>query len=146
MNTLIAKQVVKNQFWIVTDGDKKVGNVTATGSGYEVKVNGGTSFFESKKHITNIDFQAPLKVSESVVSDYPTVGHAYNMMYDVKRKIHLFTTEAKSKCYHVAGWFNVQTGIDYTTVLCPKYIFIQRYNHSGPYKTKEEAETALNKV
>jgi len=37
---LIAKPVVKNQFWIVTDGTSKVGNVIADGSGFEVKLNG----------------------------------------------------------------------------------------------------------
>ena len=35
---LIAKPVVKNQFWIVTDGEKKVGNVLANGSGFQVKL------------------------------------------------------------------------------------------------------------
>ena len=30
--TLIAKPVVQNQFWIVTDGKEKVGNVIADGS------------------------------------------------------------------------------------------------------------------
>ena len=35
--TLIAKPVVKNQFWIVTNGKEKVGNVLADGSGFEVK-------------------------------------------------------------------------------------------------------------
>ena len=32
--TLIAKPVVKNQFWIVTDGNEKVGNVLADAAGY----------------------------------------------------------------------------------------------------------------
>ena len=44
---LIAKPVVKNQFWIVTNGVEKVGNVIADGSGYELKLNG------NKTHYTN---------------------------------------------------------------------------------------------
>ena len=29
---LIAKPIIKNQYWVVTDGDKKVGNVIQEGS------------------------------------------------------------------------------------------------------------------
>ena len=29
MNELVAKPIIKDQFWIVTDGEKKVGNVLA---------------------------------------------------------------------------------------------------------------------
>ena len=58
--TLIAKPVVKNQFWIVTDGDEKVGNVLANGSGFEVKLNGNKTQYKNTKaieRITNIQFE-----------------------------------------------------------------------------------------
>ena len=45
--TLIAKPVVKNQFWIVTDGKEKVGNVLANGSGFELKLNGNKTQFKN---------------------------------------------------------------------------------------------------
>ena len=44
---LIAKPVVKDQFWIVTDGNEKVGNVIADGSGFEVKLNGSKTHFKN---------------------------------------------------------------------------------------------------
>jgi hypothetical protein len=59
--TLIAKPVVKNQFWIVTENGEKVGNVIADGSGFEVKLNGTSiipvTLLEKSifKHQTNID-------------------------------------------------------------------------------------------
>lgn len=148
MNSLIAKPVVKNQFWIVTDGEKKVGNVTATDTGFEVKVNGGTSFFESTKMIKDIVFlqnkpNKPKSESPSF-SEYPTTSAVFNSVLDVKRKLHLYTKTVKSKCYHAAGWFVVTQGASVTLEFCPKYIFIQRYEYSGPYKTKEEATSALN--
>ena len=49
--TLIAKPVVKNQFWIVTDGTEKVGNVLADGSGFEVKLNGNKTHYKNTKTI-----------------------------------------------------------------------------------------------
>jgi hypothetical protein len=58
--TLIAKPVVKNQFWIVTDGNEKVGNVLADGSGFEVKLNGNKTHYKNTKaiqRVTQIEFQ-----------------------------------------------------------------------------------------
>jgi hypothetical protein len=57
---LIAKPVVQNQFWIVTDGNEKVGNVLADGSGFEVKLNGNKTHFKNTNDIekqTKIEFQ-----------------------------------------------------------------------------------------
>lgn len=51
---LIAKPVVKNQFWIVTDGKEKVGNVIADGSGFEVKLNGNVKHFKNTNAIKRI--------------------------------------------------------------------------------------------
>ena len=56
---LIAKPVVKNQFWIVTNGTEKVGNVIAAGSGFEVKLNGNKKYFKNTSTIkkqTSIEF------------------------------------------------------------------------------------------
>jgi hypothetical protein len=147
--TLIAKPVVKDQYWIVTDGEGKVGNVLAEGSGYEVKLNGNKSFFKSTKTIqkqVNIEFQPVQpqpKFKEIPFKDYPTTKKVHNSMLDIKRKLHLFTKTPKSKCYHAAGWFNVVTEGKKKAIFCPKYIIIQRYQFTGPYKSKEEAQSML---
>lgn len=149
--TLIAKPVVKNQFWIVTDGNEKVGNVLADGSGFEVKLNGSKTHYKNTKsieRITNIKFEnvsiKPKK--QTPFNEYPTTSRVYNSMLDIKRKLHLFTKTAKSKCYYAAGWFILEQGQEKKVTFCPKYIFIQRYGFTGPYKTKAEAESALNNI
>ena len=149
--TLIAKPVVKNQFWIVTDGKEKVGNVLADGSGFEVKLNGNKSHYKNTtaiKRKTNIEFETVQKADKTKhdlpFKVYPTTGKVFNSMLDIKRKLHLFTTGTKSKCYHAAGWFVLQQGIEKTTVFCPKYIFIQRYPYQGPFKTEDEAKSMIN--
>lgn len=151
--SLIAKPVVKNQFWIVTDGDEKVGNVLADGSGFEVKLNGSKTHFKNTKaieRITNIKFEnvSKFKTTEKDLpfNEYPTTSKVYNSMLDVKRKLHLFTKTSKSKCYYAAGWFTVKQGAESKAIFCPKYIFIQRYEYTGPYKTKSEAENVLNSI
>lgn len=153
MTQLIAKPIVKDQFWVVTDGDnKKVGNVLANNNGYELILNGSHTQFENQqalKEKLKIRFE-PLKSNKTKVSmpypQYPTVGKTHNSIFDVKRKLHLFTKSKKSKCYHAAGWYVINLNGVAQTQLCPKYIFIQRYPYMGPFKTEEEAKVHINTV
>ena len=147
---LIAKPVVKNQFWIVTDGKEKVGNVIADGSGFEVKLNGSKTHFKNTNAIkkeTSIEFQT-IKVEknkkEVPFNEYPTTKKVFNSILDIKRKIHLFTKTQKSKCFHAAGWYVLYQGDDPVVTFCPKYIFIQRYEYFGPFKTEDEAKKLIN--
>jgi hypothetical protein len=147
--TLIAKPVVKNQYWIVTDGKEKVGNVIADGSGFEVKLNGNKKHFKTTNAIkrqTSIEFEQVEKQKPvPPLSSFPTPSKTYNNVLDLKRKLHIFTKSQKSKCYHAAGYFVLNQG-EPSVVFCPKYIFVQRYEYSGPYKTESEAKIALNKL
>jgi hypothetical protein len=149
MTELVAKPIVKNQFWIVTDGEKKVGNIEANNAGYGVRLNGTFLQFnnaEDLKKQTQIKF-ANLKQSSKVQApypEYPTTARVYNSVCDVTRGLHLFTKTKKSKCLHAAGYFVVdQNGIK-SVQFCPKYIFIQRYPYQGPYKTSDEANRQIN--
>lgn len=150
MTELIAKPIVKNQFWIVTDGEKKVGNIEANNAGYGVQVNGTFLQFNNKEEIkksTKIRFQ-PLKTNSVKTNlpypEYPTTSKTYNDLFDVKRGLHLFTKTRKSKCYHAAGYFVIDQNGVVAVHFCPKYIFVQRYNYSGPYKTEAEALAQIN--
>lgn len=150
-NTLIAKPIVKNQYWVVTDGKEKVGNVVANDSGYELKLNGNIEHFKNTKAIekeVNIEF-VNLKKSDNTITpfgEFPTTGKVFNSMLDIKRKLHLFTKTPKSKCYYAAGWFLINQGTEKISVFCPKYIFIQRYEYLGPFKTKIEAQSLINSI
>ena len=148
--SLIAKPVVKNQFWIVTNGTETVGNVIADGSGFEVKLNGNKTHFKNTNSIqkqTNIEFQT-IKIDknkkEIPFNEYPTTKKVFNSILDIKRKIHVFTKTQKSKCFHAAGWYVLMQGEDPNVIFCPKYIFIQRYEYIGPYKTEDEAKKQIN--
>jgi hypothetical protein len=150
IKTLIAKPVVKNQFWILTDGKEKVGNVIADGSGFEVKLNGNKSHYKNttaiQKHIP-IEFQTSKKEKVSPAtpfSEYPTTKKVFNSILDIKRKVHLYTKTAKSKCYYAAGWYVLQQNVDPIVSFCPKYIFIQRYKYQGPFKTEADAKKSIN--
>jgi hypothetical protein len=147
--TLIAKPVVKNQFWIVTDGEKKVGNVIAEGSGFDVKLNGSVAHFKNTSAIkkqTRIEFESINKKTkpDTTFTEYPTTSKVYNSVFDIKRKIHLYTKTPKSKCYYAAGYYILYHGSEPVVTFCPKYIFVQRYKYKGPFKTENEAKNVIN--
>lgn len=152
-NNLIAKPVVQDQYWIVTDGNHKVGNVIAEGSGFQVKIGNDkkhyptTTSIATKEKIEFVPVVKKQKKQPIPYSAYPTGKHRiFNSILDVKRKVHLFTTTQKSKCYYAAGWFTIKQGNEYIIQCCPKYIFIQRYESYGPFETELEAKTVINTI
>jgi len=150
---LIAKPIIKNQYWVVTDkNDKKVGNVESQGTGFDVKIGNNLEHYDSTKQIEKfkkIEFEKFRKNEvpvEPPFAIFPTgKGKIYNSVLDVKRKLHLFTKKQKSKCYHVAGWFAVKQGAEYVNVFCPQYIFVQRYEYIGPFSTEDELNSSINR-
>lgn len=146
--TLIAKPIVKNQRWVITDGVKKVGNIEANSNatGYNVKIGENINYFSSTKNIEQdieLVFQAPTKSKKHLdvpFAYWPTTGKTYNNFYDVKRKIHVYTKTTASKCYYAAGYYKVELNGVWQTLFCPKYIFIQRYQYEGPFLSENEAK------
>lgn len=145
--TLIAKPIIKNELWVITDGSNKIGNVQHTSNGYDVKVGNRSAHFDTTDTIENVAeiiFQTPEKKSKTKQLPYatwPVSGKTYNDMYDVKRKLHVYTKSKLSKCYYVAGYFRLFMNDTWQTVFCPKYIFVQRYQYRGPFFTKEQADS-----
>lgn len=149
---LVAKPIVKGEYWVVTDGDKKVGNVVANGTGFDVKLNGSQAHFKSANDIkkkTKIEFQT-LKTNKEKINlpfaNYPTTSKVYNSIFDVKRRLHLYTKTLKSKCYYAAGYYVMNQNGQNEVVFCPKYIFVQRYDYLGPFKTETEANSMINSL
>jgi hypothetical protein len=143
---IVAKPVVDKQFWILQDGNEKVGNVEACAGGYQVKLNNTIQQYKSIKMVTqrhDIVF-APVEktVKSTAVSDvhgYPTVGKIHNPMWDVKHKLPVYTKTNNSKSWFAAGWYEVKRGRSWKVVQDPKLITLQRYKYQGPFHSKEEA-------
>jgi len=144
--TLLAKSLIKNRLWLVTNGKFKVGKIEATNSGYDVKIGNKSAHFDDTDSIEQaikIEFDRPsFKSKQTKLSIWPTTGKTYNDVFDVRRKLHIYTKSAKSKCYYAAGYFKMKLDGEWTVVFCPKYIFLQRYEYVGPYMTESEANSS----
>ena len=111
--TIKANTVLKNKFWIVEDDGKKVGTLSYNDERYLYSCNNETCFFDDQRQISkklgtiHWDDEVPktITASEKVVHNYPTSVTPYNTMYDVKRKLPLFTKSAKSNSLYCAGYY-----------------------------------------
>ena len=74
------------------------------------------------------------------VHGFPTASRVHNAIWDVPKKLPLFTKTAKSKSWFAAGWYRVLKGRAWRVTQDPKLITLQRYKYYGPYMTEAEAQ------
>lgn len=152
---IVAKSVVKNKFWIVESEGNKVGTIQAVDEqgGYVYVQQESRETFPSinllkKKY--NIDFAPHVKPSAKVVHEvhgYPSQWRPYNILFDVKKQLPIFTRSRKSKSFYGAGYYLIKFSPEsWVTAYCPKVISLARYPHQGPFKTQEEANIAMGKA
>lgn len=153
---LLAKPVVKNKFWIVEQDGNKVATIqTVDEIGGVVYVDEtARQFFPSikmleKKHNIAFDkFKKTKTATENVydVYGYPSNFKPHNKLYDVKKKLPIFTKTAKSKSYFCAGHYLVKFSNCWTKSVCPKLITLQRYEFRGPFVSKDELQDHLKEL
>jgi hypothetical protein len=141
---IVAKPVVKDQYWILKENNQKVGEIEKTNGELKFKFKDPTRFKTVKMNgrPTDIEFEIPMERSvapANFVHGYEVKGAVYNPVWDVKQRLPLFTREDKSKSWYAAGWYLVRQHRNWKPVQHPKLITLQRYPYQGPYHSKEEA-------
>lgn len=144
--SITAKPIVKDKFWVLQNNGERVGLVSKEEDGVHISVSGGNVIVDSvsqaaKKY--NITFEkassGKAEKPSNEIYGFATTTKPHNAMYDVQRKVPLFTKNAKSKSWFAAGFYAIELPNGTTVSLCPKLITLQRYPYSGPFKTKEAA-------
>ena len=144
--SIVAKPIVDKKYWILQENNRKIGNVEACDGGYQVKINNQVAQFKTIKMVeqrAHVQFEPaikkPLKPVTNLVNGYPVAGRVCNPLWDVQKKLPLYTKTNKSKSWFAAGWYRVKKGRNWTTVQGPKLILLQRYPYEGPFYNREEA-------
>jgi hypothetical protein len=145
-----AKPVIPDQYWILREHDRKVGNIEVSDSGYQVSINGRSLVIKNLDSLTAampIDFKPvtraePQPDTVSSVHGYATSAPAYNAIFDVKHQLPLWTREPRSRSWLAAGWYRVRQHRNWRIVHCPKLILLERYQYQGPYHSADEARGA----
>lgn len=153
MNTPIAKTVIKNKFWVVENQGKKIATIQAVNQGGLVYVhNDNREFFPSIKVLKqkyNIKFSAqtkPQKNQGGTIYGFPTSGKYYNVVYDVKNRMPIYTKTEKSKSQYCAGYYLIHSNNTWTEHFCPKRITIARYQFYGPFCNEEDMLLKLKEL
>ena len=150
MSELIATPIVKNKFWVVEDHGEKIATIQARDDGGYVYVyDDQREYFSSAKDLKqklNIKFNSVLKKKKEELGSvygFPVKGKIYNQMYDVQRRLPIYTKQSKSRSYYCAGFYLVKLNNTWTESFCPKNITLQRYKFLGPFSSKEEMHLKL---
>lgn len=141
---IIAKPVIDKQYWILKKDDQKVGVVEADTQGYVVRIGEQVTRYRTipmlrrKALIEFAPAQKKTKPAADVVHGFKTGCRAYNSMWDVKKKLPLFTRSNKSKSWFAAGWYMIKQHKSWKAVHNPKLILLERYQYQGPFHRQED--------
>lgn len=149
-----AKEILKDKFWIVESEGEKVGTITYNEEKFILSTGQTSTFHDNEKSISaslgaSVDWQA-LEITEidptKEVHGFGTSCIPYNIIFDVKRKLPLFTKSAKSKSLYCAGYYIIRFDKGWVKSFCPKLITVERYDYKGPFKTEIEMRQELSRA
>ena len=157
--TLKAKPVLKDKFWIIENDEQRIGTMSWNDDRYMFSSNRETCFFDNKREMkkrfgTDIVWttlgsennKITFNHENCTVHGYPTSVIPFNTMYDVKRKLPLFTKSNNSKSSYCAGYYIIRFDKGWVKSFCPKLITIERYESKGPFKTEIEMRQELSRA
>jgi len=150
--TIKANTVLKNKFWIVEDNGKKVGTLSHSDDRFLYSCNNQTFFFDNTKQMSkklgkiiwDDNVEKKIISSEKIVHNFPTSVTPFNTMYDVQRKLPLFTKSVKSNSLYCAGYYIIHFDKGWVKSFCPKMVTLERYEYKGPFKTDVEMRQELS--
>ena len=153
MSELIAKPVIKNKFWVVENSGNKVATIQArSDGGYAYVHDDQREYFPSVKNLKqtyNIKFGTAEKTKKENIKSvygYPVTGRTFNQVWDVQRKLPIYSKTTKSKSLFCAGYYLIKINCVWTESFCPKNITISRYEYLGPFKNKDHMHKTSKEI
>jgi hypothetical protein len=149
----IAKPIVKNKYWIVESGGAKIATIQAIEEGGfayvhdELREKFPSIKLLSKKY--NIIFDTVKTAKVKAGHDcygYPCVGKPHNMVWDVQRRLPIYSKQPKSKSFYCAGYYLVKFNSTWIKEYSPKNITLNRYEFVGPFATAAEQIAKLKEI
>ena len=156
MTYIKAKPIIDNKFWIVENEGVRVGTLRKNEFSQFVLSNEEViKVYHNKKSVTNEfgdDFFIAKIIKEAdnanpkEVHGYGTSTIPHNAMYDIQKRLPLFTKSKDSKSLYCAGYYVIRFEKGWVKSFCPKLITLQRYEYKGPFKTDIEMKQVLSRV
>jgi hypothetical protein len=156
MTDLHAKPIIDNKFWIVEKDGTKFATLRKNEDNKFIMSNEkGVRIYDTRKSLTDQfgkDFFIVKIVKEADNADplevhgYSTSTEPHNAMYDIQKKLPLFTKSEDSKSLYCAGYYVIKFDKGWVKSFCPKKITLERYEYQGPFKTELEMRQRLSNV
>jgi hypothetical protein len=153
MTDIHAKPVVDGVLWVVEQDGVRVGTLhKKENNHYMFSTKHGELFFNKKSDVTRqFGKEFFLKDIETTVSKldvydchgYPTKWKPHKSMYNIRKRLPLFTKSNQSKSLFCAGYYIIKFPKNWVRSFCPKLITIERYPYHGPFKTEDEAKESM---
>lgn len=149
---LNAKPVIPNKFWILESvtGERKgtlsiqLGQVKAVVNNTEtVYENFDKACWDLAINIDTPKIEGQTGAKEESVLGFPVKCDAYNPIWDIKRKLPVFTKTEKSKTLHAAGYYIINFDTGWVQSFCPKVSTLDTNDYKGPFKDKLEMRSQL---
>jgi hypothetical protein len=157
MNDVHAKPIVDGKFWIVEKSGTKIGTLhKKENNKFLLSSNDGNLSFSKKDDLIKVfgkdfftsDLKTTISVQEEIrdVYGYPTSCQPYNPIFNLQKKLPLFTKSKESKSLYCAGYYIIRFDKGWVKSFCPKLITIERYENRGPFKDELEMKQVLKNV
>lgn len=156
MTEIHAKPIIDNKFWIIEEDGEKIATLRKNEDNRFVMSNeAGIKIYDTKESLTKEfgkKFFVVKIIKESAdtlpneVHGYPTSAEPHNTMFDIRKKLPLFTKSGDSKSLYCAGYYVIKFDKGWVKSFCPKKITLERYPYQGPFKTELEMKQVLSNV
>jgi hypothetical protein len=153
MTIIYAKPIVDGKFWIVEQDGSKVATLhKKENNKFILSSTQGEVMFNRKQDLTKqfgegFFLNSPkVKVTQAEINEchgFATSVKPYNAMYDVRRRLPLFTKSNASKSLYCAGYYIIKFNKGWVKSFCPKVITLERNEFKGPFKTEFEMKQVL---
>ena len=156
MTDIHAKPIIANKFWIVESNGEKIATLRKDDDNrFFMSNETGVTIYETKDSLTKQfgkKFFTVKIVKEAdtalpnEVHGYATSAEPHNAMFDIRKKLPLFTKSSDSKSLYCAGYYCIKFEKGWVKSFCPKKITLERYPYKGPFKTELEMKQVLANV
>lgn len=145
MTLIKAKPIIDEKFWIVEEEGTRVGTLRKNEDKFILSNEQGIKVYANKKSVTN-EFGKDFFIAKIIreaddaqpneVHGFKSSTKPHNSMYDIQKKLPLFTKSSDSKSLYCAGYYVIRFEKGWVKSFCPKLITIERYPYKGPFKTE----------
>jgi len=156
MTDIHAKPIIANKFWIVESNGEKIATLRKDDDNrFFMSNETGVTIYETKDSLTKQFGKKffTVKIVKEADTALPNEVHGYatstephNAMFDIRKKLPLFTKSSDSKSLYCAGYYCIKFDKGWVKSFCPKKITLERYPYKGPFKTELEMKQVLANV